>query len=80
MSPRRIECTTRAPSKGARLSAPQAGKEVASVTFFNHKGQEVERKVPNLMRLPDLYFLPISVPDTVMYLMEILWSSYTCDA
>ena len=35
---------------------------------------------PNLMRLPDLYFLPISVPDTVMYLMEILWSSYTCDA
>ncbi|KAI4561087.1 hypothetical protein MJG53_021144 [Ovis ammon polii x Ovis aries] len=25
VSPRRIECTTRAPSKGARLSAPQAG-------------------------------------------------------
>ena len=45
MSPRRIECTTRAPGKGARLSAPQAGKEVATVTFFNHKGLKVERKV-----------------------------------
>ena len=31
----------------------------------------------HLMRLPDLYFLPISLPDIVMHLMEILWSSYT---
>ena len=34
----------------------------------------------HLMRLPDLYFFPISPPDIVMYFMEMLWSSYTCDA